>query len=193
MTLMQRRARGGHDTDDLSIVPFRRRHLRQVLAIENQVYPRPWTPGVFSSELAQVREGSRCYAVALIEGRVVGYGGLMFTDDGAHVTNIAVDPTRHRRGVGRRLLMHLIGMAREEGCDAMTLEVRVTNTAAQALYRQFGFAPAGIRKRYYENTDDALVMWCHDLGGDDMSRRLTEAQRNTVSEAHHQAVSEEGA
>jgi ribosomal-protein-alanine N-acetyltransferase len=176
MTLLQRRTKRGLDAGGLSIAPFRRRHLRQVLAIENQDYPRPWTPGVFASELAQVREGSRCYVVALLEGRVVGYGGLMFTDDGAHVTNIAVDPAEQRRGIGRRLLVHLMRTARQLGCDAMTLEVRVTNTGAQALYRQFGFAPAGIRKRYYENTDDALVMWCHDLGGDDVARRLAEAE-----------------
>lgn len=178
MTLLQRRAKRVTETGGLEIVPFRRRHLRQVLAIENQVYPRPWTQGVFASELAQVRDGSRCYVVALLEGRVMGYAGLMFTDDGAHVTNIAVDPDQHRRGIGRQLMVHLMRTAREANCDAMTLEVRVTNTGAQAMYRQFGFAPAGIRKRYYENTDDALVMWCHDLGGDDVTRRLAEAERS---------------
>jgi ribosomal-protein-alanine N-acetyltransferase len=156
----------------LTFESMRRRHLRQVLAIEEQVYPRPWTPGVFQAELAQSRAGHRYYVVASMDHRVAGYGGIMITDDGAHVTNLAVDPQRQRRGIGRELLRHLMGRAVAQGCDAMTLEVRVTNTAAQALYRAFGFAPAGIRHRYYENTDDALVMWCHDLQGDDVARRL---------------------
>lgn len=173
MSRLQRRPPGHEDvTTAPAFEPMRRRHLRQVLAIEQQVYPRPWTPGVFQAELAQTRAGHRYYVVASLEHRVAGYGGIMITDDGAHVTNIAVDPRRQRRGLGRELLRHLMTRAIAEGCDAMTLEVRVTNTAAQALYRAFGFAPAGIRHRYYENTDDALVMWCHDLQGDDVARRL---------------------
>ncbi len=51
----------------------------------------------------------------------------------------------------------------ERGCIAWTLEVRASNVAAQELYRMFGFVPAGLRKRYYENADDAIVMWCHDI------------------------------
>jgi ribosomal-protein-alanine N-acetyltransferase len=59
----------------------------------------------------------------------------------------------------------------------MSLEVRVTNEAAQALYRQFGFVPAGIRQRYYENTDDAIVMWCHDIDGDEYAERLARLEQ----------------
>jgi ribosomal-protein-alanine N-acetyltransferase len=158
--------------DSIVIEPMKRRHLRQVLEIETQVYPRPWTSGVFQSELLAIRAGRRHYAVARIGGSVVAYGGLMLDTDEAHVTNIAVDPRRRRRGLGCIMLTHLVHTARESGFTAMTLEVRVTNLAAQELYRQFGFVPAGIRKRYYENTDDAIVMWCHDLDGEDMQRRL---------------------
>ena len=171
MTRLKRRAPEAAD-QVVTIEVMRRRHMRQVLAIEEQVYPRPWTQGVFSSELTQARAGNRYYGVALIDGRVAGYGGLMFTDDGAHITNVAVDPLRHRRGIGRLLLVHLMRHAIHTGHDAMTLEVRITNTAARELYRAFGFVPAGIRQRYYENTDDALVMWCHDLCGPDVARRL---------------------
>ena len=53
-----------------------------------------------------------------------------------------------------------------------TLEVRVSSTGAQELYRQFGFVPAGVRMRYYENTEDAIVMWCHEIQGSDYRRRL---------------------
>jgi ribosomal-protein-alanine N-acetyltransferase len=110
--------------------------------------------------------------VARIDGRLVGYSGVMYHDEEAHVTNIAVDPAAHRRGVGTRILADQARAARAHGSTAMSLEVRHTNVAAQELYRRFGFVPAGIRRRYYENTDDAIVMWCHELAGPDYERRL---------------------
>lgn len=100
----------------------------------------------------------------------------MFVDDEAHITNIAVDPNRRRQGFARRILGHLVETAIERGAQSMTLEVRVGNEAALGLYRAFGFAPAGIRQKYYENSDDALVMWAHDIQGADFSRRMTDAR-----------------
>lgn len=169
-------------TGGVELVPMRRRHLKSVLAIESQVYPRPWTRGVFQSELDQAAAGRRHYVVARRGRRVVGYGGLMFTDDRlsdgeAHVTNVAVDPATWRTGVGRAIMVGLVREARRRGCVSMSLEVRVTNHAAQALYRQLGFAPAGIRQKYYENTDDAIVMWCHDIDSDDYAARLERLER----------------
>jgi [ribosomal protein S18]-alanine N-acetyltransferase len=55
---------------------------------------------------------------------------------------------------------------------AWTLEVRASSTGAQELYRRFGFAPAGVRKKYYENSEDAIVMWCHDIDSDEYATRL---------------------
>ena len=160
------------DERSLTFVAMHRKHLKAILAIERQVYPRPWTIGVFTSELEQVRKGHRYYAVALQGSTVVGYGGLMLTPDEAHVTNIAVDPTLHRQGVGRRLLTHLARRAVAHGAHALSLEVRVSNTAAQEMYRRFGFVPAGIRQRYYENTEDAIVMWASDIDSPEYSRLL---------------------
>jgi ribosomal-protein-alanine N-acetyltransferase len=65
------------------------------------------------------------------------------------------------------LLLALADTAIERGCVAWTLEVRVSATGAQDLYRKFGFNPAGVRARYYENVEDAIVMWCNDIQGDD--------------------------
>jgi ribosomal-protein-alanine N-acetyltransferase len=153
--------------DGILIEPMRRRHLTAIQRIEQQVYPRPWPVGVFASELDLVRRDERYYIVATTPGGrqadVLGYGGLMFVIDDAHVTNIAVDPELHRAGVGTRLLAEMAWEAIGRGCVALTLEVRASNAAAQALYRQFGFVPAGVRQRYYENTDDAIVMWCNDI------------------------------
>jgi ribosomal-protein-alanine N-acetyltransferase len=110
--------------------------------------------------------------VGLLETEVVAYGGLMFAVDEAHITNIAVDPEFQRRGFARRVLLELANVAIDRGFTALTLEVRVSNTAAQAMYRRFGFAPAGIRQRYYENTEDALVMWAHDIDSPEYKARL---------------------
>jgi ribosomal-protein-alanine N-acetyltransferase len=156
----------------LVIEPMQRRDLRRgVMAIEAVSYPRPWSSGVFESELGQVRSGARRYLVARRADRhgkhVVGYAGLWFSGDEAHVTNVAVDPDQQRRGVATALLEALAEASIERGCSAWTLEVRVSSVGAQELYRRFGFNPAGVRARYYENTEDAIVMWCNDIQGDD--------------------------
>lgn len=158
--------------ESLRIVPMRRRHVRSILAIEERLYPKPWTAGVFNSEIDLVRRGERHYVVGMLGSELVAYGGLMFAAGEAHVTNIAVAPELQRRGYARRLLLWLVNVAVDRGSTALTLEVRVSNTAAQAMYRQFGFAPAGVRQRYYENTEDALVMWAHDIDSPEYRARL---------------------
>lgn len=162
--------------EGLVIEPMRRRHVRAILDIEQQVYPKPWTSGVFASEIDQVRTGNRYYVVGHIGTRLVGYGGLLFTADEAHITNIAVDPNRRRLGIARNILSHLVDTAIAREAQALTLEVRVSNEAALGLYRDFGFAPAGIRQRYYENSEDALVMWAHDIQGPEYAQRLGRAR-----------------
>lgn len=174
--LARRFADPGARGTGLVIEPMRRRHVRSILDIEQQVYPKPWTSGVFASEIDQVRSGSRYYVVGLVDTRLVGYGGLLFTADEAHVTNIAVDPTRRRQGFARSILSHLVDTAIARGAQALTLEVRVSNEAALGLYRDFGFAPAGIRQRYYENSEDALVMWAHDIQEPEYAQRLERAR-----------------
>lgn len=155
----------------VQVVPMRRRHLRSVLQIETQVYPRPWTAGLFLSELNL--HLARSYFVARVEGRVVGYGGLMLSMDEAHITNLAVDPIWQRHKVGQRLLVVLAREAVRRRATGLTLEVRASNAAAQGLYRRFGLAPAGVRKGYYaESGEDAIVMWAHDIGEPAYSERL---------------------
>lgn len=163
-------------SSDVVLVPMRRRHLRQVLRIEALVYPRPWSASLFTSELALRR--TRAYHVAKLGGDVVGYSGLMLGTDDAHVTTIAVDPGYHRRGIGTRLMLNMARVALERGSRNLTLEVRVGNTGAQALYHMFGYAPAGIRKNYYSETnEDALVMWATDIDSPDYEARLGQIER----------------
>jgi [ribosomal protein S18]-alanine N-acetyltransferase len=165
---------GRDDRSGIVVEPLRRRHLPGVMAIEQVSYPKPWTAGVFQSEIEMMRRGERCYLVARDGERVVGYGGVMFAVDDAHVTNIAVARSHQRRGIATRLLAELAWAALQHGSTALTLEVRVSNTGAQELYRRFGFESAGVRAKYYENVEDAIVMWCHGIRDEAYRNRLHE-------------------
>jgi [ribosomal protein S18]-alanine N-acetyltransferase len=155
----------------VTVSPMRRRHLRAVLAIEAQVYPRPWSQKLFDDELD--RRG-RVYLVARVGPTVVGYAGLLMIADDGHVATVAVDPAWQRHGIATRLLAQLVREGRRAGAAQLTLEVRASNAGAQELYRRFGFAPAGARKGYYgDNGEDAIVMWAHDVGGAAYEERLT--------------------
>jgi|SRR5436309_6568613 len=147
---------------ELEITRMRRRHLKGVMAIERQVYPRPWSPNLFLSEMSETR--NRFYVVAKMDRDVVGYGGIMCYGEEAHVTTIAVDPAHHRRKIGTRLLYELVREAVAMGARTVSLEVRVSNWGAQRLYSRFGFRPVGIRKNYYQETgEDAVVMWVDEV------------------------------
>lgn len=155
-----------------TVEPLRRRHLSALMPIENASYPRPWTLNVFHNELEMMRRGERTYLAALLGRELAGYAGLLYADDSGHVTNIAVASAHQRRGVATRLLAELAWAAIERGCAGLTLEVRVSNSGAQALYERFGFESAGVRKRYYENTEDAIVMWRHGIREPEYRDRL---------------------
>ena len=153
------------------VVPMSSRHLDGVMAIERAVFPAPWSRSLYAEELSI--PDTRIYLVVLDSGRVVGYIGIMLVIDEAHVTTIAVTSEHQGRSLGKLLLYHGLVQAISLGARSATLEVRVSNRTAQALYHRFGFAPAGIRKNYYaEINEDGLVMWSHELGGDEFVGRL---------------------
>ena len=145
----------------VTVSPMRSRHLPEVLALEAQVYPRPWSARLFEDELTR---SNRVYVVARVGPTVVGYAGLLMIADDGHVATVAVDPAWQRQGIAIRLLHALVIGAMGLGANQLTLEVRMSNVGAQDLYRRFGFAPGGARKAYYaDNGEDALVMWAHDI------------------------------
>jgi ribosomal-protein-alanine N-acetyltransferase len=133
------------------------RHVRDVAAIENDLFDNPWTEGMFRQEVA---DGylSRSW-VALLDGRVVGYTVSWFLRDEVHLLNIAVAREHQGSGYARRMLATLIDAARLGGRKLVTLEVRESNLIARRLYAAFGFQPVGRRKHYYQdNREDAVVM-----------------------------------
>jgi ribosomal-protein-alanine N-acetyltransferase len=90
---------------------------------------------------------------------IIGFAGIWMMTDEAHITNIAVSHEYRRRGIGELLLIAIVDLARELKATSMTLEVRVSNTAAQNLYSKYGFEPAGVRRGYYlDNKEDAMLM-----------------------------------
>src|SRR5262245_48609160 len=155
----------------LEVTRMRRRHLRGVMAIERQVYPRPWSPNLFVAEMTETT--NRCYLVARVDRAVVGYAGLICYGDEAHVTNVAVEPQQQRHKIATRLFHDLMLQAIGMGAEAVSLEVRVSNWGAQRLYSRYGFRPVGVRKNYYQELkEDALIMWADHVRTPAYAERL---------------------
>jgi [ribosomal protein S18]-alanine N-acetyltransferase len=168
----------------IDIRPMTLAHLDAVLEIERAAAPHPWTRGIFTDELAHA--DTRVYRVAVSdteldaevdadrdpEGEVVGFGGVLIQVGEAHITNVAVRESHRRRGIARMLMVELLARAIDRDAIAATLEVRVSNTAAQRMYHRFGFVPAGVRPRYYPDGEDAVIMWADGITSDEYASRL---------------------
>lgn len=117
----------------------------------------PWSREMFEKELENPLS---VFLIAEDEDarELVGYGGVWFMYDSANITNIAVKPDFRREGIGKYLLELLIKISRENKMNEITLEVRASNEAAKKLYESEGFDICGLRKRYYRNREDALIM-----------------------------------
>jgi ribosomal-protein-alanine N-acetyltransferase len=133
--------------------------LDAIERIENVVYPTPWSRSMFAGELA--KPASLCLGgFDPDSGRLVAYLIVSRYVDAWHIMNIAVHPDWRRLGVASRLLDELFDLTRSDARRGYTLEVRVSNTTAIALYEHFGFESSGFRRGYYtDNREDALIMW----------------------------------
>ncbi len=131
--------------------------IEAVCGIEVLCFTDPWSREAFESELSGLNP---CfYYVAECEGEICGYMGIWHIMDEGHITNVAVHPEYRNSGVGRLLVETTINEGIAAGLKAFTLEVRSSNDSAKHLYEKCGFESAGIRKRYYENREDAVIMW----------------------------------
>ncbi|MEY5003050.1 MAG: ribosomal-protein-alanine N-acetyltransferase [Pseudomonadota bacterium] len=135
------------------------RDVEEVVCIENDAYPFPWTRGNFLDSLA-----NRYQAWVLREAdeRLAGYFLLMSAVDDVHLLNITVRPDLHGQGIGRYLLNKVCELAESAGIYRVLLEVRPSNQHALVVYRHAGFQMIGIRKKYYpaagSSREDAIVM-----------------------------------
>jgi len=153
-----------------TIRPMEAADIAPVSAMEKAVFTDPWSENAFKEELAAV---GRRYLAAEEGGAVVGYGGLLIVGEDAHLVTLAVAPDRRERGVGTRLMIALVDEALAFRASHLTLEVRVSNEAAQRLYRRFGFETVGLRRHYYRD-EDALIMWAMDIDSPAYAARLAE-------------------
>ena len=144
------------------MVRYRRMTIDDVQAvhkIELASFPTPWTLDSFYYEMTENQYAH--YLVAEDEtGEIIGFCGVWLVIDAAQITNVAVVQSVRGQGIGETLMREAMRVAKEANMDVMSLEVRVTNTVAQNLYRKLGFLDGGLRKGYYtDNQEDALVMW----------------------------------
>lgn len=146
----------------LHFAPMQVSDLPEVLAIENDVYPHPWTRGNF---LDSMYSGYETWTLRDSSGSLVGYFLLMLAVDEAHLLNISVRRDLHGKGIGRMQLDKVAEIAREKGVSSILLEVRPSNERALAVYLRYGFVQIGKRRGYYpaaDNTrEDAIVMRFH--------------------------------
>ena len=114
-----------------------------------------WTYSVFKEEL---KNPNSKYILALEKDNIVGFGGIWKAVDDIHITNIVVKKSLRKNGIGSMLLNKLIELSKKENINSITLEVNTKNIPAIKLYEKYGFKNVGIRKKYYNGTDDAVIM-----------------------------------
>lgn len=122
--------------------------------LENE-FDNFWNYNVFKQEL---ENKNSIYIVAKIEDKIVGFGGIWKSVDDVHITNIVVKKDCRHLGIGAKILDKLINIAKELKFTSITLEVNENNEIALRLYEKFGFKKLGIRKKYYNNSDNAVIM-----------------------------------
>ncbi|MBE2201404.1 MAG: ribosomal protein S18-alanine N-acetyltransferase [Anaerolinea sp.] len=146
-----------------------------VRAIDRLSFPTPVKAGLYVHELTQNKMAH--YQVLTAPEKIIGYTGFWMLADEAHVITIATHPKWRGRGLGELLLLNLLYLAGEAGATLATLEVRRSNTVAQALYQKYAFDVVGERPRYYQDTgDDALIMTVM-LKDDYYARTLAQAKK----------------
>lgn len=148
--------------------------IPEVIAVERAAYTAGWPTTAFERELTANTMAR--YLVARSPARdhaLVAFGGLWLMVHQAHIVTVAVRPECRRLGFGRLIVHGLVELATEAAMDSVTLEVRVSNEAARALYRAYGFYEVGVRKRYYaDNHEDAIIMTTESLNSPAYRQRL---------------------
>lgn len=132
--------------------------INRLRKIQKEVYEGviPWTREIFLHEF----NGPNAVAYFVVEynGTTIGFSGVRVIEDNAHITNVAIYPMFQSIGLGTALIKKMIDFSQKQECATMTLEVRMSNTRAQKLYRRFGFFPKELKHTYYSDGEDAILM-----------------------------------
>jgi [ribosomal protein S18]-alanine N-acetyltransferase len=166
----------------MRVEPMTLEDVADVHRVERASFPVPWPDYAFRQELQTNRLAH--YLVVRVIEETVAYGGLWMMVDEGHITTFAVLPQWRRHGVGGRLMLEMVRLARTLGARVLTLEVRLSNAPARSLYQQFGFRPVGVRPRYYsDNGEDALIMTTEPLDDPDMVELVANLEKRYDAEA----------
>ena len=134
---------------------WQRKDNERIAVIEKNTFKSPWSTEMIDLTFDQ----PNFYGVVCEEDEiVVGYVGAIYDNWDGEILNIAVDENFRGKGIGEKLMQSVIDFLTHNKKEKLFLEVRRSNLIAQSLYSKLGFTPIGIRKKYYENTEDAIVM-----------------------------------
>jgi ribosomal-protein-alanine N-acetyltransferase len=154
--------------------------LPQVLEIESSSFPNPLSADHFRHELTSNQIAT--YLVANQGNTVLGYVGVWLIVGEIHITTIAVQQDHRRKGIGELLMISVVNLALEHGAQLITLEVRESNLIARSLYRKYGFAEVGLRRRYYSETgEDAVIMSAENITSASFQDELQRLKRANAS------------
>lgn len=148
---------------EIKILPMQKSEVDEVSKIEEYAYgEHHWSKDSFYGELSN--NLAHYYSAFDTNGNLIGYAGFWGILEEAHITTIAVKPELMRKKIGEALLNKIIQDCYKQEIKYITLEVRVSNNAAIALYEKYGFKSLGTRKGYYQNNnEDALIMWTENI------------------------------
>jgi len=139
--------------------------IDEILVLEKIVYKTPWNRTMFETE---VSGNEYAHMFVMVENsHIIGYAGAWMVSDAATITKVTIMPPLQGKGLGKILFEDLLTRIEASGCLYITLEVRVSNTRAQNLYTSHGFKNKGIRKGYYDDGEDAIVMVKYLPGGEE--------------------------
>ena len=141
--------------DNIIFDKLKSEYVSGIAEIEKLCFATPWSENQIKSEIDNPLTE---YSIAILNEKVIGYGGFWSVAGDAQITNIAVHPDFQGMKIGSQILENLLIIARNRDCYELTLEVRESNEKAINLYKKYGFNPVGMRKNYYEGTENAVLM-----------------------------------
>ena len=163
------------------IEPMKKEDISSIREIEKQCFTDLWPEDSFERELSNTKVAF--YFAAHLKGRIIGYMGAWLILDEVHITTLAVDPAFQNEKVGSLLVLHLMKAAVEKGVRWATLEVSEKNLAAIKVYDRFGFIQIGVRKEYYNNGTNALVLWAGHLQKSSYREKLEKVESELFDRA----------
>ena len=152
----------GEETSTINFRPMNEVDIQALVSLEAESFYDAWNENMLRNEISNQLT---TYLIMEVAGKLVGYAGFWLVAGEAQITRVAVLEAERGQGYGTRLTAALVNKAWELGAEAITLEVRESNLAAQRAYLTCGFASEGIRPNYYEdNHENAVIMWLYKEG-----------------------------